>query len=131
MVSKFCLRGDETKNLGTGKGRNSGHSNIRLTPENVLAVRVEVDVKADTVGCLELLDLSNKTLVLGGIASCLAWVKLLGQPGSIIKSSTVGTAFLPLYVSEQGSVDAPPVADHWYGQLRLMSRPTQELPLTV
>ena len=40
-------------------------------------------------------------------------------------------AACPLYVSEHGEVEAPPVTSHLYGQLRLMSRPTQVLVLTV
>lgn len=62
----------------SGKGAGSGHVNHGLTPENVLAIRVEIDIKADTVRCLELLDLSNQALVLRSIACRLAWMEQLG-----------------------------------------------------
>lgn len=52
---------------------------MKRTPENVLAVRVEVDVKGNSIGCLELLDLSNKALVLGSITCCLACVENIRQ----------------------------------------------------
>lgn len=38
---------------------------------------------------------------------------------------------LPLKSSAQGLVEAPPLTDHWYGQLRLMSCPMQRLPEMV
>lgn len=70
--------GRDKKQGWPGNGWGSGHIGLGLTPENVLAIRVEVDVQADTVRCLELLDLSNKALVLGSIARRLAWVEQLG-----------------------------------------------------
>ena len=43
--------------------------------------------------------------------------------------SGASPAAAPLNVSEHGFVDAPPATSHLYGQLRLLSRPTHELPL--
>lgn len=56
---------------------------MKRTPENVLAIRVEVNVKGNSARCLELLDLSNKALVLGSVTCCLACVKFLRQSGPV------------------------------------------------
>lgn len=72
----FSYRRD--KKGWSGKGAGLGHIDLGLTPENVLAIRMEVDVKTDAVRCFELLDLSNKALVLRSIARRLAWVEQLG-----------------------------------------------------
>lgn len=68
----FSYRRD--KKGWSGNGVGSGHIDLGLTPENVLAIRVEVNIQANAVRCLELLDLRNKALVLGSIACRLAWV---------------------------------------------------------
>lgn len=60
-----------------------GSCSVKRTPQNVLAIRVEVNIQGNSAGCLELLDLCNKALVLGSVACCLACVKHVSQLGPV------------------------------------------------
>lgn len=61
--------------LGTGR------AGVAIGPEDVLAVGVEVDVEADTAGCLQALELGDHSLVLRSISGGLALVGLTAGVG--------------------------------------------------
>lgn len=63
------------------------------------------------------------------LTPCAAWV-FFSQSANTTVSGASPSA-LPLKSSAQGLLEAPPLVDHLYGQLRLMSCPMQLLPDVV
>lgn len=84
-----------------------------------------IDIQLDSTLILNLIELVDETLDL--------WRASLEGPYTRIRIVAQISAMLsvPLNVALQGFAEepAPSVAFHWYGQLRLLSVPTQVLPI--
>jgi len=79
----------------------------RLTGHEKLAVGMDVNEKLNSLACCEIVDVAKEAFVLRCIAGCLTYGK---TSESVDISSWLED--LPLNVSSQGFVEAPPVPLH-------------------